>query len=170
MGTKPTTEIRRLAASSDWAVRLAAVDRIRERLANRPDRKERETLVKVATGLAADDMWEVRKAVVPMLAELNAAPARKALEQLADDENPWVRQAAERARHRQERVTTPAEKIDRRAEFAFDLIFRLVKEGNQSPERYYEAALLIGDKYYEELAADTAAGTYRTAMTCCWAS
>ena len=68
--------------------------------------------------------------------------------------------------HRQERVTTAAEKVDRRAEFAFDLILRLVKQGNQSPERYYEAALLIGDKYYEELAADTAheLNTYRTAI------
>jgi signal transduction histidine kinase len=96
---------------------------------------------------------------------LNASrPAVKSpIERLTRDDNQWVRQAAERAKRKLARITTPAEKQDKKARFAFEAIKDL--DGTSAP-RIYQAAIRVGEKYYEELAGDTAheLNTYRAAM------
>jgi signal transduction histidine kinase len=122
-----------------------------------------ERLVEVLERLAQDSKWEVRRAVVPVLVNAARPAARRVIEQLTGDDNQWVRQAAERAKRRLARITTPAEKQDKRARLAFEIIQGL---DGTSPQKTYQAAIRIGEAYYEELAGDTAheLNTYRASM------
>ena len=88
---------------------------------------------------------------------------RSVIERLTKDDNQWVRQAAERAKRKLARITTPGEKQDKKARFAFETIKDL--DGTSAP-RIYQAAIRVGEKYYEELAGDTAheLNTYRASM------
>lgn len=146
-----------------WEGRLTVVELVRGLLRDLPDEATVERLVEVLDVLAGDAKWEVRKAVVPVLVDAGRPAARGVIERLTGDSNKWVRQAAERAKRKLARVTTTGDKRDRRARFAFDAVKDL--EG-RSPEKIYEAALAVGEKYYEELAGDTAheLNTYRAAM------
>jgi signal transduction histidine kinase len=150
-------------ASDLWEGRLSIVDLARELLRDIPSERTVERLVEILDRLAQDSKWEIRRAVVHALVEVRRPAARSIIDRLKDDTNQWVRQAAEQAGRKLDRVTTPAAKIDRRAQFAFERIKNL---DTKSPERVYEAAVLIGEKYYEELAGDTAheLNTYRAAM------
>lgn len=172
MGTKHLKErdhdqdLRRIDAAASatlWEGRLSAIEMVQASLRDLPTERTVEHLVGVLDRLASDQKWEVRKAVVPALVETDHPAARNVVERLTEDENQWVRQAAERAKRKLSRVTTSAEKRDKRAQYAFDLIKDLRGE---SPERLYDVALHIAEQYYEELAGDTAheLNTYRAVM------
>jgi signal transduction histidine kinase len=150
-------------ASDLWEGRLSIVDLARDLLRDIPSERTVERLVEILDRLAQDPKWEIRRAVVHALVEVRRPAARSIIERLKDDTNQWVRQAAEQARRKLDRVTTPAAKVDRRAQFAYERIKNL---DTKSPEKVYEAAVLIGERYYEELAGDTAheLNTYRAAM------
>jgi HEAT repeat protein len=140
-------------ASDSWEERLSIVEAIQGLLRDLPTERTVEHLVQVLDRLAADPKWEVRKAVVPVLVDAGRPSARNVLDRLTRDGNQWVRQAAERARRQLARITTPAEKRDKRVRFAFEVVKDLK---DKPPEKIYEAALLVGERYYEELAGDTA--------------
>jgi len=150
-------------ASDSWEERLSALHLVQELLRDLPTERTVERLVGTLDQLARDTKWEVRRAAVPALVQAGRPAARSTIDRLTGDGNQWVRQAAERAKRKLARITTPAEKRDRRARFAFDAIKDLQ---GQPVEKIYEKALLIGERYYEELAADTAheLNTFRTAM------
>ena len=128
-----------------------------------PSERTVERVVEVLGRLAQDSKWEVRRAVVPVLVNAGRPGASTIIKRLTGDDNQWVRQAAERARRKLSRVTTPAEKQDKRARFAFEAIKDL--DGTSAPQ-IYQAAIRVGEKYYEELAGDTAheLNTYRASM------
>jgi len=152
-------------SASSWESRLSATEMVRALLRDLPTEETVEHLVGVLDRLASDQKWEVRKAVIAALVETDHPAARQVIERLTADGNQWVRQAAERAKRKLARVTTPAEKRDKRAQYAFDLIKDLDLRG-ESPERIYDVAQRIAEQYYEELAGDTAheLNTYRAAM------
>ena len=150
-------------SSSSWEERLAVVDLIDGLLGDLPSERTVEELIEVLERLAQDSKWEVRRAVVPVLVSAGRPAAKTVIERLTRDDNQWVRRAAERARHRLTRITTSAEKHDKKARFAFETIKDL---GDKSAPRIYQAAIRVGEKYYEELAGDTAheLNTYRASM------
>lgn len=151
------------ATSVAWEDRLSAVETIRDLLGDLPAEATVEHVIGVLDRLANDQKWEVRKAAVPALVDTRHPASRGIVERLLEDGNRWVREAAERAKRKLVRITSPADKPDKRLRFAFDTIKDLKVE---SPEKVYEAAIIIGEKYYEELAADTAheLNTYRTTV------
>jgi len=153
------------SSASSWEERLSSTEMVRALLRDLPTEETVEHLVGVLDRLASDQKWEVRKAVIAALVETDHPAARQVIERLTADGNQWVRQAAERAKRKLARVTTPAEKRDKRAQYAFDLIKDLDLRG-ESPERIYDVAQRIAEQYYEELAGDTAheLNTYRAAM------
>jgi signal transduction histidine kinase len=157
------TQIETAMASPSWDERLAAVDLVAGLLGDLPSEKTVERLIEVLDRLAQDSKWEVRRAVVPVLVVARRPAARSVVERLTQDDNQWVRQAAERAKRKLTRVTSPADKQDRRAHFAFEAIRDL---DGRSAARAYQAAMRIGEQHYEELAADTAheLNTYRTSI------
>ncbi len=157
------TQIETATASPSWDERLAAVDLVAGLLGDLPSEKTVERLIDVLDRLAQDGKWEVRRAVVPVLVAARRPAARSVVERLAEDDNQWVRQAAERAKRKLTRVTSPADKQDPRARFAFEAIREL---DGRSAARTYQAAMRIGEQHYEELAADTAheLNTYRTSI------
>jgi signal transduction histidine kinase len=149
--------------STSWEERLAVVDLIDGLLGDLPSERTVERLIEDLDRLARDSKWEVRRAVVPVLINADRPAAKSVVERLTRDDNQWVRQAAERAKRKFSRITTPAEKQDKKARFAFETIKNL--DGTSAP-RIYQAAIRVGEKYYEELAGDTAheLNTYRAAM------
>lgn len=150
-------------SSSSWEERLAVIEFVDGLLRDLPSERTVEHLIDILERLACDNKWEVRRAVVPVLVNAGRPAARSVIERLARDENQWVRRAAERARRKLTRVTTSAEKYDKNARFAFETIKDL---DDKSAPRIYQAAIRVGEKYYEELAGDTAheLNTYRAAM------
>jgi len=150
-------------SSQNWEERSSAIDIIDMLLSDLPDDKTIGKTLNCLKILSNDEKWECRKAAAIMLGNIYLPESKKTLILLTKDENRWVRQAAERTSRKLSRLTTPAEKIDKRLQFAFDIIkgFEI-----KTPEKVYEAAILIGEKYYEELAADTAheLNTYRASM------
>ncbi len=150
-------------ASDLWEGRLSVVELVQGLLRDLPTERTVERLVEILDRLAMDTKWEVRRAVVPVLVDAGRPAAKIVIERLTGDGNQWVRQAAERAKRRITRITTPAEKPDKRARFAFETIKDL---DGKSAEKIYEAAVRVGERYYEEFAGDTAheLNTYRAAM------
>ena len=150
-------------ASDPWDGRLAIIELVDGLLGDLPSERTVERVVEVLGRLAQDSKWEVRRAVVPVLLNAGRPGASTIIKRLTGDDNQWVRQAAERARRKLSRVTTPAEKQDKRARFAFEAIKDL--DGTSAP-RIYQAAIRVGEQYYEELAGDTAheLNTYRASM------
>ncbi len=157
------TTIENAQSSHSWEDRLAVVDLIDGLLGDLPSERTVERLIEHLDRLARDGKWEVRRAVVPVLINAGRPAAKGVIERLTRDDNQWVRQAAERAKRKLARITTPAEKQDKKARFAFETIRDL--DGTSAP-RIYQAAIRVGEKYYEELAGDTAheLNTYRAAM------
>ena len=150
-------------ASDLWDGRLAIIELVDGLMGDLPSERTVERVVEVLGRLAQDSKWEVRRAVVPVLVNAARPGASAIITRLTGDDNQWVRQAAERAQRKLSRVTTTAEKQDKRARFAFDAIKDL--DGTSAP-RIYQAAIRVGEKYYEELAGDTAheLNTYRASM------
>ena len=150
-------------ASAPWDGRLAIIELVDGLIGDLPSERTVERVVEVLGYLAQDSKWEVRRAVVPVLVNAGRPGASTIIQRLTGDDNQWVRQAAEQACRKLSRVTTPAEKQDRRARFAFEAIKDL--DGTSAP-RIYQAAIRVGEKYYEELAGDTAheLNTYRASM------
>ncbi len=159
-------DIRRIdakATSDAWDERLSAIVLIQALLRDLPTERTVEHLLDTLDRLASDSKWEVRRAVIPVLLDTGHPSARRIIDRLINDANQWVREAARRAKRKIARITTPAEKRDKRSRFAFDMIkdFKAA-----SPEKIYEVAILVGEKYYEEMAGDTAheLNTYQAAM------
>lgn len=144
-------------AADLWERRLAAVELVRGLLRDLPTEKTVERLVEVLGRLAHDSKWEVRRAAIPALIDVDRPAARSFIELLTGDKNRWVRQAAEMG------MRNVARKRDKNARFAMESIKGL---GDWSEEKFYEAGILLGEKYYEEFIGDTAheLNTYRTAM------
>lgn len=157
------TTIGNALSSSSWEERLAIVELVEGLLSDLPSEKTVERLVKVLDHLANDTKWEIRRAVVSVLVSARRPGAAAVIERLTNDDNQWVRQAAHRAKRKLSRDTTIADKQDKKSRFAFETIKDL--EGASNP-RVYQAAIRIGEKYYEELAGDTAheLNTYRASM------
>lgn len=157
------TTIESAQSSPSWEERLAVVDLIDGLLGDLPSERTVERLIEDLDRLARDSKWEVRRAVVPVLLNASRPAVKSLIERLTSDDNQWVRQAAERAKRKLARITTPAEKQDKKARFAFETIKDL--DGTSAPHMY-QAVIRIGEKYYEELAGDTAheLNTYRAAM------
>lgn len=151
------------AASAVWSERLGALDLVGDILGRLPTEETIERLMSVLDKLASDAKWEVRRATVAALVATGHPAAHRIIEQLASDNHQWVRQAAERGKRKMARITTPGDKKDRRVQFAFDMIKNLK---STAPEKLYEAALRVGEEYYEELAGDTAheLNTFRTVL------
>lgn len=149
--------------SLSWDERLAAIEVIAGLLGDLPSEKTVERLIEALDRLARDNKWEVRRAVVPVLVAARRPAARSVVDRLTKDDNQWVRQAAERARRKLARITSLADKQDPRARFAFETIRDL---DGPSAARTYQAAMRIAERYYEELAGDTAheLNTYRTSI------
>jgi len=150
-------------SSPSWEERLAVVDLIDGLFRDLPSERTVERLIEGLDCLARDTKWEVRRAVVPVLLNASRPAVKNLIERLTRDDNQWVRQAAERAKRKLTRITTPAEKQDKKALFAFEAIKDLA--GTSAP-LFYQAAIRVGEKCYEELAADTAheLNTYQAAM------
>ena len=152
-----------LVVAESWEERLSVIDLVMELLRDLPAESTVEHLVRVLDRVAADPKWELRKAVIPALVDTSHPSARPVIERLLLDGNQWVRSAAMRAKRKLSRITTAADKRDKRARFAFETIKEL---DPTSPENIYNAALLVGEKCYEELAGDTAheLNTYRATL------
>ena len=121
MATDPAQEQRHKAvltnidsahSSNSWEDRLAVLQLVDGLLRDLPSEQTVEHLIAVLEGLAGDNKWEIRRAVVPVLFGAGRPAARTVIERLTKDENPWVRRAAERARRKLARVTTSAEKYE----------------------------------------------------------
>ena len=109
-------------ASDPWDGRLAIIELVDGLMGDLPSERTVERVVEVLGRLAQDSKWEVRRAVVPVLVNAGRPGASAIITRLTGDDNQWVRQAAERAQRKLSRVTTTAEKQDKRARFAFDAI------------------------------------------------
>lgn len=154
--------IDRALSSPSWEDRLAAVESIQAVLLDRPTERCVEHLVAVMGRLATDAKWEVRRAVVAAFLTAKRPAARPALEALTRDDNQWVRQAAVRGLRKFARITSSGDKEDRRSRLAFDTL----KDLPGTSAQIYDAALRIGETYYDELAGDTAheLNTYRASV------
>jgi signal transduction histidine kinase len=145
--------IRRAESLRTVAARLAAGDLSRD---------DEQRLARSLVTCAADPKWEVRRAATLALAECRHADiAKTTLEQLAGDENRWVRQAAVHALDRVK--ATPAANEWPLTEDARDptlqyIVTRIRAIGLRSltPAQLYALAVELGEQFYRELAADTA--------------
>src|SRR5262245_20221837 len=102
------TQIESAVASPLWDERLAAIDLVAGLMADLPSEKTVERLIEILDRLARDGKWEVRRAVAPALVTARRPAARSVVERLTQDDHPWVRQAAQRAKRKLARVTSPA--------------------------------------------------------------
>lgn len=154
--------IDRALSSPSWEDRLAALESIQAVLLDRPTERCVEHLIAVMGRLTTDTKWEVRRAVVAAFLIANRPAARSALEALTRDDNQWVRQAAVRGLRKFARITSSGDKEDRRSRLAFDTL----KDLPGTSAQIYDAALRIGETYYDELAGDTAheLNTYRASV------
>jgi len=156
-------ELLTLANSESWEVRLSSTVTVDKLLLSLPSENTVERLIEICSGLAKDKKWEVRKAVVPILVKIRRPAATAIIEQLTTDANKWVRSAAKQAKSRIGRVTTPGDKLNRRADFTFE---KIKDFDSASGKKIYDTAVRVGERAYEELAGDTAheLNTYRTTM------
>ncbi|MBI2895545.1 MAG: hypothetical protein HYY06_18455 [Deltaproteobacteria bacterium] len=129
------------------------------------DRGAEDQLGPLILQAAGDLKWEVRKAAALALAEfrhLNSDVPERTLDALLKDSNRWVSQAATRASRRLRSRTDRAKEWPL-TEGAQDstlqhIVARIRQIGLRSmtPARIYDLATEVGERYYRDLAADTA--------------
>ncbi len=136
-------------ASDDWQERLSSIDLILEIHSDVPKERTVDQLVHRAERLAADKKWEIRKASLDPLLELRRPGVRNTLERLLTDPSKWVRQKAKTAKRKLARITNG----DKGAGFAYEATKSL---GGSSAEKIFKTALKVGEKHYQEFAADIA--------------
>ena len=144
--------IEALLTSGDWARRLEGVSSAGVVFHATPTERTVERLLNLLGNLVHDEKWEVRRSVAQLLADVRRPQAKAILRTLTTDNNNWVRQAASRGLQRQRRLHV-ADKIDPKTRFALDAAQAL---RGASSHDVYRAALQVGERFYEELAGDTA--------------
>ena len=168
-GGVPAREIESLIAGlqdASWTRKAAALREATAWLAGGEVDSEIELrLGPLVLEAANDRKWEVRKAATLALAEfrhLNSEVPEQTFARLARDTNRWVSQAAMRASRRLR------SRADGAKEWALTggaqdptlqyIMARIHQIGLQSmtPARIYDLATEMGDRFYRDLAADTA--------------
>ncbi len=143
------TRIDAKLASYDWQERLSAIDLILEVYNDVPKERTVDQLVHRVERLATDKKWEIRKASLDPLLELRRPGVRNTLERLRTDPSRWVRQKAKVAKKKFARITDG----NKGAGFAYEATKGL---GGSSAEKIFKTALKVGEKHYQEFAADIA--------------
>ena len=155
-GLRDASWSRKADALRDATARLASGDL---------DRTSEGQLSSLIIDAAADQKWEVRKAAALALGELRYLDdevAQRALDTLIQDSNRWVNQAATRAIRRLRSRNARAQEWPL-TEGAQDPTLQLIVERirqiglrSMTPARIYDLATEVGERYYRDLAADTA--------------
>lgn len=151
---------------ASWSRRADALRDATGRLASGDlDRASEDQLSSFIIAAAADQKWEVRKAAALALGELRYLDndvAQRALDTLIQDTNRWVSQAATRANKRLRSRNARAQEWPL-TEGAQDPTLKLIVERirqiglrSMTPARIYDLATEVGERYYRDLAADTA--------------
>lgn len=143
-----------------WVRKVAALHALATRFAE-GDVGDAAALEPVLVAMVSDPKWEVRKGLAIALGELAATPSiQSALDVLAHDANHWVRQAAVRAVRRQkERALQPDWTLTQVHDPMLQHVARRVREigpRSMTPALVLELATELGERSYQELAADTA--------------
>jgi signal transduction histidine kinase len=148
-----------------WAARVDALRAAAAALgAGKLDPVEEELLLRAIAGATTDAKWEVRKEAAVALAECrhHESEAQRALAQLAQDENRWVSQAADRAAKRMRSRASRAKEwalTPDAQDPTLDYILKRIREiglRSMTPARIYELAMEVVEQSYRELAAETA--------------
>lgn len=135
--------------SGDFRERLSSIELVLVIYQDVPEERTVDQLLKSLEYLAADKKWEVRRASISPLLELRRPGVRNILERLAQDPNRWVRTAAEAGKKKLVRLTNSNEA----ASFAYEATKGL---GGSSAEKIFKTALKVGERHYQEFAADIA--------------
>lgn len=149
-----------------WSRRADALREATALLAsNGLESADEDQLGPVVVDATTDAKWEVRKAAALALAEFRHFSndvLQQALAALLEDSNRWVSQAATRASRRLR------SRPDRASEWPLTaspqdptlqlIVTRIREVGLQSmtPARIFDLATEVGERYYQDLAADTA--------------
>jgi len=129
------------------------------------DREAEDQLGPLIIEAASDQKWEVRKAAALALAEfrhLNTDIPERTLDLLLKDANRWVSQAATRASRRLRSRKDRAREwplTEGSQDPTLQLIVERIREiglRSMTPARIYDLATEVGERYYRDLAADTA--------------
>ena len=136
-------------ASNDWQERLSAIELILAVYSDVPKERTVNQLVLRIERLATDKKWEIRGASLEPLLELRRPGVRNTLELLLTDPNRWVRQKAKAAKKKFARITNG----NKAADFAYEATKGL---GGSPAEKILKTALRVGEKHYQEFAADIA--------------
>ena len=143
------TRIDTKLASDDWQERLSSIELILKIYSDVPKEKTVDQLVQRVAILATDKKWEIRKASLGPLLELRRPGVRNTLERLLVDPSKWVRQQTKAAKKKLARITNG----DKGTSFAYEATKGL---GGSSAEKIFKTALEVGEKHYQEFAADIA--------------
>jgi signal transduction histidine kinase len=149
-----------------WSRRAEALREATARLAgDELDCEAEARLCPFLVEASKDPKWELRKAAALALAELRHTQndvSEMALKALQRDSNRWVSQAAIRASHRL-RARRNREHEWPLTEATRDPTLQLIADRikqiglrSMTPARIYDLATEVGDRYYRDLAADTA--------------
>lgn len=142
-------EIDKKLASDEFQERTSSIELILQIYRDVPKERTVDQLTGCLERLAADTKWEVRKASIRPLIELRRPGVRNTLERLAKDPNKWVRRQAEDGKKRLVRITGD----NKGANFVYEATKGL---GGSSAEKIFKTALEVGEKHYQEFAADIA--------------
>lgn len=159
--------IKSKSESNSWTERLEALSEI-EKIGIPIDDKQEEGIVTILAHLSDDPKWEVRRAVVSILANFRYIKVKEIIDKLTDDSNKWVKEIAERTK-RKLKISASTDKRDRKYDYALSLIRKLKRKypeqlSDEILDDILNSVLDVGEKYYEELASD-ATHQINTALT-----
>lgn len=151
---------------SSWTRRADALREATARLAgDELDYEAEGRLLPAIVEATNDPKWEVRKAAALALGELRHSDIEvpeKTLGVLLGDSNRWVSQAAIRASRRLRAQSDRAHEwplTEATQDPTLQLIAERIKQiglRSMTPARIYDLATEVGERYYRDLAADTA--------------
>jgi len=150
-------DIKNKLCSDKWIKRLEAVKRINE-MGIPVDDEQEDELVTLLAHVSNDPKWEVRRCVASTLANFRYIKVSEIIDILAVDSNKWVKDAAERTKHKL-KINASTDKRDRKYDYALSLVRRLKKKypeelNDEILDNILKSVLEVGEQYYEEFASD----------------
>jgi signal transduction histidine kinase len=136
-----------------WSERRCVPGSLVPILEAKPSKAQEEAAHDLLEVLAQDPKWEVRKAVADAIRSVPDESFTKILAKLCDDENTFVRRAAENALERRRRTPSSANGVRRGIPSIAERL--TVLERTHGPEAA-SAAREIGEMYYDQLVGATA--------------
>ena len=138
---------------SDWAERRNAASSVTQLIMDDLDDGSVSELVVTLGKLAGDANWQVRKAAIEALVHTGHQNALPAIEKFSEDNNHYVLATVKRGLKQIRKNMRPPK--DKKIEAIFQAL-EAIDSKHVTKSELLDLAIMTGEKYYEELAADTA--------------